>query len=157
MAETFMCPNCGADVPLKALACPECGSDKETGWSEAAKYSHLLPDRGDTVSRPRGQKFVVSAIAGFLLVAMLAQISASWMLPTIAAIVAIGAIGYFAYHQYDRSSWGMEAKLYSQLKSRTHGDRAQVERLVEYERNRAPEASRIQLLQNAIYRWDCDR
>ena len=29
-----VCPNCGADVPRKALACPECGSDHETGWRD---------------------------------------------------------------------------------------------------------------------------
>ena len=27
-----VCPNCGEDVPRKALACPECGADWETGW-----------------------------------------------------------------------------------------------------------------------------
>jgi hypothetical protein len=27
-----VCPNCGEDVPLKALACPECGADWDTGW-----------------------------------------------------------------------------------------------------------------------------
>jgi hypothetical protein len=32
--ETFVCPHCGADVPVGALACKECGSDDETGWSE---------------------------------------------------------------------------------------------------------------------------
>lgn len=30
----FVCPNCGADVPPKALACPECGADENTGWNE---------------------------------------------------------------------------------------------------------------------------
>jgi predicted RNA-binding Zn-ribbon protein involved in translation (DUF1610 family) len=27
-----VCPNCGEDVPRKALACPECGADWDTGW-----------------------------------------------------------------------------------------------------------------------------
>ena len=31
---TFVCPNCGGDVPTKAKACPHCGSDENTGWSE---------------------------------------------------------------------------------------------------------------------------
>lgn len=30
----FVCPNCGADVPPKALACPECGADENAGWNE---------------------------------------------------------------------------------------------------------------------------
>lgn len=28
------CPNCGEDVPPKALACPECGADWDTGWKD---------------------------------------------------------------------------------------------------------------------------
>lgn len=35
------CPNCGADVPSKALCCPECGADEKTGWSEAAQEARL--------------------------------------------------------------------------------------------------------------------
>jgi len=31
---TFVCPNCGGDVPIRAKACPHCGSDENTGWSE---------------------------------------------------------------------------------------------------------------------------
>ncbi|MBI2950225.1 MAG: zinc ribbon domain-containing protein [Verrucomicrobia bacterium] len=39
------CPNCGADLPKKAMACPECGSCEQTGWSEDAKSDALgLPD-----------------------------------------------------------------------------------------------------------------
>jgi hypothetical protein len=33
----FVCPHCGADVPVGAKACRECGSDDETGWSEHAE------------------------------------------------------------------------------------------------------------------------
>lgn len=38
MTDYFVCPNCGAEVPQKALACPECGSDDQTGWSEDTLY-----------------------------------------------------------------------------------------------------------------------
>lgn len=34
--EFFVCPHCGADVPVGAPSCKECGSDAETGWSEGA-------------------------------------------------------------------------------------------------------------------------
>ncbi len=34
--ETFVCPHCGAEVPLGALSCKECGSDAETGWAQDA-------------------------------------------------------------------------------------------------------------------------
>lgn len=30
----FVCPNCGADVPPRALACPECGADEQAGWND---------------------------------------------------------------------------------------------------------------------------
>jgi hypothetical protein len=41
----FICPNCGAEVPLRSLACPECGADDRTGWSEDTLYDGLdLPD-----------------------------------------------------------------------------------------------------------------
>jgi ribosomal protein L40E len=34
----FICPACGAEVPVKAQACPECGSDDKTGWSDDTMY-----------------------------------------------------------------------------------------------------------------------
>jgi len=44
---SFVCPNCGADVPAGASACRECGSDDSTGWSEDTLYDGLdLPDPG---------------------------------------------------------------------------------------------------------------
>jgi len=58
-----ICPACGAEVPLRALACPECGADERTGWNEeATRYDGLdLPDdstdydemRHDQGPRPR--------------------------------------------------------------------------------------------------------
>ncbi len=39
------CPNCGADVPRRALACPQCGADEQTGWNDRATGQRLdLPD-----------------------------------------------------------------------------------------------------------------
>ena len=35
--DTFVCPHCGADVPVGARVCRECGSDDETGWSDDAE------------------------------------------------------------------------------------------------------------------------
>ncbi len=46
--ETFLCPNCGAEVPVGSASCPECGSDERTGWSEDTLYDGLdLPDPDD--------------------------------------------------------------------------------------------------------------
>jgi hypothetical protein len=41
MSDYFICPNCGAEVPVKSLSCPECGSDEKTGWSEDTMYDGL--------------------------------------------------------------------------------------------------------------------
>jgi hypothetical protein len=41
MSDYFNCPNCGAEVPIKALSCPVCGSDEKTGWSEDTMYDGL--------------------------------------------------------------------------------------------------------------------
>jgi ribosomal protein L40E len=51
---TFVCPNCGADVPAGAAACRECGSDESTGWSEDTLYDGLdLPDPGYGPEEPQ--------------------------------------------------------------------------------------------------------
>ncbi len=39
-----VCPNCGADVPRKALACPHCGADEDTGWKADADYGSDSPE-----------------------------------------------------------------------------------------------------------------
>jgi len=36
--DSFVCPNCGADVPARARVCPECGADEKTGWSDDTIY-----------------------------------------------------------------------------------------------------------------------
>lgn len=36
--ESFICPNCGEEVPAKARACPACGADEKTGWSDNTIY-----------------------------------------------------------------------------------------------------------------------
>ena len=38
---TFICPNCGGEVPDKAKACPHCGSDENTGWSDETNLDDL--------------------------------------------------------------------------------------------------------------------
>ena len=52
MSNYFICPNCGAEVPIKALSCPECGSDEKTGWSEDTMYDGLdLPEVEESETR----------------------------------------------------------------------------------------------------------
>ncbi len=52
MDDYFVCPNCGAEVPLKAKACQECGSDENTGWSEDTMYDGLDLPEIETLSEP---------------------------------------------------------------------------------------------------------
>jgi uncharacterized membrane protein YvbJ len=80
MSKYFSCPNCGADVPTKAKACPECGSDEDTGWSEEAKYVHLLPNRGDSaLPRSKGwQKYLMAAIASLVVTSILISQGFAW-------------------------------------------------------------------------------
>lgn len=47
---TFICPNCGTEVSVKAKACPECGSDEKAGWSDQTVYDGtgiVDPDEDD--------------------------------------------------------------------------------------------------------------
>ncbi len=58
MSDYFVCPNCGAEVPIKALACPECGSDEKTGWSEDTMYDSLdLPEFEEARKKPSTSVF----------------------------------------------------------------------------------------------------
>jgi hypothetical protein len=47
-----------------------------------------------------------------------------------------------------------EASLFDDLLKKVGGDRAAVERLIEYERMQKPNATRLICLQNAIERWE---
>jgi len=155
MLHYFTCPHCGIDVPISARACPECGSDRETGWSEAASYSHLLPDRGNSApSKKRWPKQAIAFVAIFVLAAFLAASGLGWSIPILAVV---GAIVYFARRQTTSGNWLRERQLYGQLLNRARGDRSLADRLVDYERRRSPNSTRSQWLDNAIYRWDRDR
>ena len=47
-----------------------------------------------------------------------------------------------------------EAILFDDLLRKVGGDRATVERLIDYERQKRPQATRLTCLQNAIQRWE---
>lgn len=83
-----ICPNCGAEVPPKAVACSECGADDQTGWSESARSDGLdLPedtfDYDEFIKRefagpgpvPRGIHWFWWAIA----LALVALFTALWL------------------------------------------------------------------------------
>jgi ABC-type nickel/cobalt efflux system permease component RcnA len=99
----------------------------------------------------------MTAIACLLIATLLIAGGLVWILPAIALVLLSGVAIYYAWRQYSQSRWGMERKLYQQLVDRTRGDRNLAQKLIAYERQRTPTANRLQLLQNAIYRWDRDR
>ena len=75
MNDYFVCPNCGAELPLKALACPECGSDENTGWSDETMYDGLdLPNLDDANESPKSifqNKYVLYFVVSFTILAFL--------------------------------------------------------------------------------------
>ena len=42
----FVCPHCGAELPVDAKFCRECGADDEFGWNEDFGEEDDLPDGG---------------------------------------------------------------------------------------------------------------
>ena len=42
----FVCPHCGAELPVNAHFCRECGADEEFGWNEDFGEDDDLPDGG---------------------------------------------------------------------------------------------------------------
>ena len=75
MTDYFVCPNCGVELPLKALACPECGSDENTGWSDETMYDGLdLPNLDDSDESPKSifqNMYVLYIIVSFTILAFL--------------------------------------------------------------------------------------
>lgn len=161
MSQYFTCPHCGADVPIKALACPECGSDDETGWSEEAKYVHLLPDREVSEEPRRGARqlrsYGIGAVAVVLVIGTLLSQGLTWSLYIVPLMVVVAGVAYALRNAGPfRLPWGKEAQLYRQLVERCRGDRERADRLIAYERERAPHLNRLQLLDKALYRFERD-
>jgi hypothetical protein len=50
----------------------------------------------------------------------------------------------------------LQAQLYNDLLHKVGGDRATVDRLIEFERQRLPNSTRFKWLQNAVERWEKD-
>ncbi len=78
MSDYFICPNCGTEVPLKALACPECGSDENTGWSEDTMYDKLDLPEAET-SNTRSTTSLFQNRYFLYIVAILALLAFLWI------------------------------------------------------------------------------
>ena len=69
----FICPNCGAEVAMKALACPECGADDLTGWSEDTLYDGIdFLEEEDTGSWPEDKPSLFLSRTSLAIIALLA-------------------------------------------------------------------------------------
>ena len=79
-----VCPNCGEDVPEKALACPECGADWDTGWKltgyagggtadpeDEFDYREAFDKEFGSSAKPIGMKLVWWLVGILLLLALL--------------------------------------------------------------------------------------
>jgi hypothetical protein len=86
----FVCPHCGADVPVHAAFCRECGASDESGWdddhdldvSESTGYgdgnfdyddfiNREYPQYGDTTNRYKAKQWFVGLIVVVLCLALL--------------------------------------------------------------------------------------
>jgi hypothetical protein len=71
MEDSFVCPNCGAEVRVGTPSCLNCGSDDETGWSDDTLYDGLdLPESSDEYIQFEKKKKisrVFTGTVGFLL------------------------------------------------------------------------------------------
>ena len=161
MPKYFNCPICGTKVSITAKCCPECGSDYQTGWSEEAQYIHLLPDRNDDdVTNKSGQILsfswfkkwglfiVLVMIAGFITVALDSFFA-------LLALVGI-LILYFFLEIYPKTAYAKGKRLYKKLLQKASGNSQLANRLIELERERSPKGTRLELIQDAIDRWEKD-
>jgi len=59
----FVCPACGAMLPLDAKVCRDCGSDEFTGWSENTYLDGIdLPLDDDEYEEIRAKEFAKGRI-----------------------------------------------------------------------------------------------
>jgi hypothetical protein len=160
--ESFGCPHCGTAIPADSPACPECGSDRETGWAEDALSADWSPPEDEQPERPRKRlfqnilKYGFMAIAVVMLAAFIA-IGVPYGIYISGAVIVALAIAFVAFRERPPSDKGVEKALEQELFTLSGRDPSRVERLVMLEKDRTPDASRTELLQNAIDRLIRDR
>ena len=111
----------------------------------------------------------VGVINSFILLPLIAREYGS--LPSLVWLLLIGALSLLAGYAGARLALSQmrealvdelftpvldQADLYSDLLEKVRFDHRTAERLIEFERKRTPEASRVTLIQNAIRRWERD-
>ncbi len=157
MFDYFTCPHCGAAVSSDASACRECGSDAETGWSESADYGFFYddepeasPSRSATWTKPLLAVLVILVLSSYL------AYNLTWGKYLILAVLLVISIAYYVTQVFPHTRYSRERRLYQYILQKARGDRELVERLIEYERRRSPDLGRLELMQDAIFRWERD-
>lgn len=154
-------------MPLGALACPACGSDENTGWSERAKLEPVFDDYDDELEGEYDPPDESSSFAGpwfRLVVVVVAVITVSalvaasfpggiYLVPLI--FLVVGALYYYS-QVYPHTDHARKRELYKDLLWKAQGDEAMIERWIEYERLRSPDLTEIELMEDAIFRWERD-
>ena len=87
---TFSCPVCGEDVPVKARACPHCGACEKSGWNEDARevdgldlpdeefdYEKFTAEEFGTPRKLRGRQLLWKIVAVSLVVLLVIVFVAS--------------------------------------------------------------------------------
>ncbi len=160
MSDYFICPHCGAEVPLGAPACPKCGSDDETGWSEDTVYDGLFLYHDEAASDPTTSapwfKYLIAVVAFVTLAAYLAYSLPGMVVYLLPLLLLAAGVVYYATRSRPNTRSGREKQIYVQLLQRARGDEELLERLVNYERRRKPGADRLELLENVLYHWERD-
>jgi RNA polymerase subunit RPABC4/transcription elongation factor Spt4 len=159
----FICPHCGTVVPADSPVCPECGSDSETGWSaqmvlDEEPSPEESPPEGRLSSFAKGLlKYGLLAVAALALAAFIAYRIPFYGTYLGIAVIAAAAIAVLIVRGRPLSARRREKNLERELLSISGHDPARLERLVSYEKSRKPNASRVELLQDAIDRLLRDR
>ena len=159
MADYFICPHCGAEVDYDALACPECGSDDETGWSAETAYDGLYLYDNEPLTEPGWFTTRTKTILAVLALLTLAAFLITQFPGGFYWLLAIGVVIGLAY--YFKEIWPntpsqVEKRLYANLLTKARGDADLVERWIAYEQRRSLNANRIELMADAIQRWEWD-
>jgi hypothetical protein len=159
VSDYFICPHCGAEVDYDAPACPECGSDDETGWSEETAYDGLYLDDDEPLPKPgwftTRTKTILAGLAFATLALFLMALFPGGFYWALAIGVIIGLV-YYAKEIWPDTPSQVEKRLYADLLTKARGDADMVERWIEYEQRRSLNANRIELMEDAIQRWEWD-
>jgi hypothetical protein len=159
VSDYFICPHCGTEVDYDAPACPECGSDDETGWSEDTAYDGLYMYDDEPLPKPgwftTRTKTILAGLAFATLALFLMALFPGGFYWALAIGVVIGLV-YYAKEIWPDTPSQVEKRLYADLLTKARGDADMVERWIEYEQRRSLNANRIELMEDAIQRWEWD-